>query len=52
MRRSGTQQGLEGQYSGVMTDGLQSVIQSLSVINEVEVETWGWCAHEAHGAAL
>lgn len=52
MRRSGTQQGLEGQYSGVMTDGLQSVIQSLSVINEVEVETWGWCAHKAHGAAL
>lgn len=44
--------GGEGQYSGVMTDGLQSVNRSLSVIDEVGVETWGWCVHKAHGAAL
>lgn len=37
---------------GVMTDGLHSVSQSLSVINEAEVEIWGRCIHKAHGLAL
>lgn len=51
MRRSGKQQGVGG-YLGAMMDGLQSVSQSLSVINEVKVETWGRCIHKAHGTVL
>lgn len=41
-----------GGCSGVMTDGLHSVSQSLSVINEVEVEIWGRCIHKARRPAL
>lgn len=41
-----------GVFWGVMTDGLHSVSQSLSVINEVEVEIRGRCIHKAHGPAL